>query len=108
MGGPLLGLICWGILKGFRPTGLESSAMRCAGTTVWMAVWWVTEAVPLGVTSLLPVVVFPLFGIMSSEDVSPNYTGRLIWLFFGGVQLACSAILGTVIISSPFSHFAPI
>ena len=47
-----------------------------------------TEAVPLGVTSLLPIVAFPLLCIAPSSVVLPNYANKLIYLFFGGFQLA--------------------
>ena len=47
-----------------------------------------TEAVPLGVTSLLPIVAFPLLCIAPSSVVLPNYANKLIYLFFGGFKLA--------------------
>ena len=65
---------------------IRKPAQRLAGVTVWIAVWWMTEAVPLGVTSLLPA--FPLLCITPSSVVLPNYANKLIYLFFGGFQLA--------------------
>merc|ERR1712196_733895 len=56
--------------------------------TIWIALWWMTEAVPLGITSLLPMVAFPLLCIAPTGDVLPNYANHLIYLFFGGFQLA--------------------
>jgi len=53
-----------------------------------MSVWWVTEAVPLAVTSLLPVALFPLFGIMDGKDVSAVYFNDVIFLFMGGFIIA--------------------
>ncbi len=53
-----------------------------------MAVWWVTEAVPLAVTSLLPVALFPLLGIMNGKDVSSVYFNDVIFLFMGGFVIA--------------------
>src|SRR5687768_12650770 len=52
--------------------------------TVLVALWWVTEIVPLGITSLLPVVLFPLFGIMDGAKVSAVYFNDIIFLFMGG------------------------
>ncbi|GAB4373150.1 MAG: SLC13 family permease [Calditrichia bacterium] len=49
-----------------------------------MAVWWMTEALPLGVTALLPLVMYPLLGIMKTSDVSGNYGHHLVFLFMGG------------------------
>ncbi|MDD3877518.1 MAG: SLC13 family permease [Bacteroidales bacterium] len=53
-----------------------------------MSVWWITEAVPLAVTSLLPVVLFPLFGVMDGKDVSSTYFNDVIFLFMGGFLVA--------------------
>jgi sodium-dependent dicarboxylate transporter 2/3/5 len=53
-----------------------------------MAVWWITEAVPLAVTSLLPVALFPLLSIMDGKDVSSTYFNHVIFLFIGGFMVA--------------------
>lgn len=53
-----------------------------------MAVWWVTEAVPLAITSLLPVALFPLLGIMDGKEVSAVYFNDVIFLFVGGFIMA--------------------
>lgn len=55
---------------------------------VLMAVWWVTEAVPIAVTALLPVALFPLLGIMNGKDVSSVYFNHVIFLFIGGFLVA--------------------
>ncbi|MEJ2637834.1 MAG: SLC13 family permease, partial [Calditrichia bacterium] len=51
-------------------------------------VWWMTEAVPLAVTALLPLVLYPLLGIMKTSDVSVNYANHLVFLFMGGFIIA--------------------
>lgn len=53
-----------------------------------MAVWWVSEAIPLAVTSLLPVILFPLLGVMNGKDVSSTYFNHVIFLFIGGFIVA--------------------
>lgn len=53
-----------------------------------MAVWWITEALPLAVTSLLPVALFPLLGIMDGKTVSATYFNDVIFLFMGGFLVA--------------------
>lgn len=53
-----------------------------------MAVWWITEAIPLAATALLPIVLFPLFGISSGEKISQSYINSTIFLFLGGFLLA--------------------
>mgnify|MGYP002638819644 CR=1 FL=1 len=55
---------------------------------IWMAIWWVIEIVPLGITSLLPVVLFPIFGVMDGKSVSSAYFNHVIFLFIGGFLVA--------------------
>ncbi|NNE30957.1 MAG: DASS family sodium-coupled anion symporter [Winogradskyella sp.] len=55
---------------------------------LWMIIWWVTEAVSISVTALLPLLLFPLFKVMPIEEVSANYGSPIIFLFFGGFVLA--------------------
>lgn len=55
---------------------------------ILMAIWWVTEVVPLAITALIPVVLFPLFGIMNGKDVSSTYFNHVIFLFIGGFLVA--------------------
>ena len=53
-----------------------------------MVIWWITEAVHIAVTALLPIILFPLLGVMSASDVGANYGSPIIFLFFGGFVLA--------------------
>ena len=55
---------------------------------VLMALWWITEIVPLAITSLLPVVLYPLLGIMNGKEVSSTYFNYIIFLFLGGFMIA--------------------
>ncbi|WP_203255825.1 SLC13 family permease [Hyunsoonleella ulvae] len=57
-------------------------------TALWMIVWWITEAVSISVTALLPLLLFPLLNVMSLPDVGANYGSPIIFLFFGGFVLA--------------------
>lgn len=61
---------------------------RTLAVALLMAVWWITEVVPLAVTSLLPVALFPLLGIMDGKDVSATYFNHVIFLFIGGFIIA--------------------
>ena len=47
------------------PEGLNEPAWHAAAVTVLMAIWWITEAVPISITALLPIVLFPLLGVQS-------------------------------------------
>ncbi|MBC8319621.1 MAG: SLC13/DASS family transporter [Bacteroidetes bacterium] len=58
------------------------------GIAILMAIWWITEVVPLAVTALLPVVLFPVFGVMDGRDVSSTYFNSVIFLFIGGFLVA--------------------
>jgi len=53
-----------------------------------MALWWVTEIVPLAITSLLPIVLFPILGVMNGKTVASNYFNDIIFLFIGGFLFA--------------------
>ena len=53
-----------------------------------MAIWWITEIIPLAATSLLPVVLFPLLGVMDGKDVAATYFNHVIFLFIGGFLVA--------------------
>ena len=83
--GPVAALVIW-ILIDLEPGNPSVSLM--AGVAVWMAIWWMTEAVPLAATALLPIVLFPLLGIMSGRDVAPIYFNHIILLFLGGFLVA--------------------
>lgn len=61
---------------------------RMAAVAVLMAGWWVTEAIPIPATALLPVALFPLLGIMSGDDVAALYFNHVIFLFVGGFIFA--------------------
>jgi solute carrier family 13 (sodium-dependent dicarboxylate transporter), member 2/3/5 len=67
-----------------RPTGLDMTAPLTAGIILWMLIWWATEAVPAPVTGFLPLVLFPLIGVMSFETTAQNYAQPVIYLFLGG------------------------
>jgi len=58
------------------------------GIVAFLVALWTNEALPLGVVSLLPIVLFPLFGILDTEAVAQNYSTSIIFLFLGGFMLA--------------------
>jgi len=61
---------------------------RTAAVALLMAIWWITEAIPIPATALLPVVLFPLLGIMKGKVVAPIYFNHIIFLFIGGFIMA--------------------
>jgi solute carrier family 13 (sodium-dependent dicarboxylate transporter), member 2/3/5 len=72
------------------PGELSEHAWRTALVAMFMAVWWMTEAVPIPATSLLPIILFPLFGILSVKTAAAPFGHPLIFLFMGGFILALS------------------
>ena len=77
-----------GILLMPLPDGMTESAQRMFAVVALMAIWWVGEGTSLAVTALVPLVLFPLLGIMPSKQVAPNYANHLIFLFLGGFMIA--------------------
>lgn len=72
----------------FSPESLSFQAAVVAGGTLWVIVWWITEPVPIAATSLLPIVLFPLFGAMDTGNVTGEYGNPIIFLFIGGFLIA--------------------
>ena len=71
-----------------RPDGISVEAIRLVGVTFTVALWWVTEALPLGATALLPAGLFPVLGIAPAAEVSRAYMSPFILLLLGGFLLA--------------------
>ncbi len=61
---------------------------RMAATAALMAVWWITDAIPLFATALLPMIIYPLLGILKTEATAPLYINSTIFLFLGGFMIA--------------------
>jgi sodium-dependent dicarboxylate transporter 2/3/5 len=78
-----LALILFGDLDPGNPSVTYTLAIA-----ILMAIWWITEAIPLAVTALLPVALFPLFGVADGKTISAMYFNYLIFLFLGGFLMA--------------------
>lgn len=70
------------------PEGLSIAGWRTAAVAVFMATWWITEALPIAVTALLPIVLFPVLDIISISEATTPYANPLIFLFMGGFVIA--------------------
>src|SRR5512134_2889179 len=92
--GPLLAVaLYWALPSEYRAADgtivpFTHAGRATLGAMVWMATWWMTEAVEIEVTSLLPVALFPLAGIMPLGRTTANYGADVIYLFLGGFVLA--------------------
>lgn len=67
---------------------MDHSTKLTAACAILMAVWWITEAIPLPATALIPVVFFPLTGILSAKKVALSYADPNVFLFMGGFMIA--------------------
>jgi sodium-dependent dicarboxylate transporter 2/3/5 len=77
------------VLLAFSPIpGIPEPVRKMLAVTVLMAAWWVSEAVPLAATSLLPLFLFPVLGLTSAAEAAAPYANHLIFLFLGGFMLA--------------------
>lgn len=91
--GPLLALVA-AVLG--QISGLERDALVTLVVTAFCLGWWFVEAVPIAVTALIPLAVFPLFGVLSSTDVAQAYGASIILLMLGGFILSrAMAVRGT-------------
>ncbi len=93
--GPVFALACYWLLPesyaggaAGAPVELSHAGRATLAMMVWMATWWMTEAVGIEVTSLLPIVAFPLLGVMTLGATTANYGADVIFLFLGGFVLA--------------------
>ncbi|MDR6302055.1 SLC13 family permease [Mesonia maritima] len=71
-----------------KPEALSNEAFSVLGLTIWMAIWWVTEVVPIAVTALLPMVIFPLSGVLALGETTKLYGHKYVFLYVGGFILA--------------------
>eukprot|EP00636_Phaeomonas_parva_P019332 CAMPEP_0118856076 /NCGR_PEP_ID=MMETSP1163-20130328/3675_1 /TAXON_ID=124430 /ORGANISM="Phaeomonas parva, Strain CCMP2877" /LENGTH=106 /DNA_ID=CAMNT_0006789111 /DNA_START=182 /DNA_END=498 /DNA_ORIENTATION=+ len=68
--------------------GLSGAGSKCLGIAVLLVTYWVTEPLPIGVTSLLPIILLPLFGVVPGSEVSAPYFSDAMLIFFGSFLLA--------------------
>jgi len=85
LSGPLGAALVAALLHGF---GAPDDVVRVLAAATWMLLWWMAEAVPLGVTSVLPIALFPLLGISDVATTTAPYGSHYVFLFLGGFLLA--------------------
>lgn len=81
-------LVFIGFLIAPVPEGLSEAGWKTAAVGLLMAAWWISEALPISVTALLPIVLFPVLDIVSIEEATAPYANPLIFLFMGGFVIA--------------------
>ncbi|HEX6218556.1 MAG TPA: DASS family sodium-coupled anion symporter [Sphingomicrobium sp.] len=85
----------WGGLVAFlallllpAPEGMPLGAWRTTALVVLMAIWWMTQALPLTATALIPFLAFPMFGIMGANEAAAAYYSPILFLVLGGAIIA--------------------
>jgi sodium-dependent dicarboxylate transporter 2/3/5 len=83
--GPLAAALLWFFLRGEE---WAEGRREMAGAAAWIVIWWLTEAIPLAATALLPLVLFPLLKVVPAQKVAVHYGDSQIFLFLGGFLIA--------------------
>jgi len=83
--GPALFLF---VLLFLRPTDLSTEGLAMLAVTTWVAVWWITEAIPIAVTALLPLVLLPALGALPMMNTASSYSHPMVLLYMGGFMIA--------------------
>ncbi len=86
--GLFLGPLVFSCIQFLPFSFISEKADSVIAVACWMVIWWITEAVSISVTSLLPLLLFPLLKVMPIADVGANYGSPIVFLFFGGFVLA--------------------
>jgi sodium-dependent dicarboxylate transporter 2/3/5 len=86
--GLIFGPLLFVLFQFLQPEGvLNETAWKVIGAALWMIVWWITEAAPIPVTALLPIVLFPITGVFTVDEATSPYANKIIFLFMGGFML---------------------
>jgi sodium-dependent dicarboxylate transporter 2/3/5 len=86
VGGPAAFLV----IRAMEPGGLSDAGSAVLGVAAWMAIWWISECLPLAVTALLPISLFPLLGVASTREAASHFANEVVFLYLGGFLLAAA------------------
>ena len=87
--GVIIGLLVFSLIWLLpTPDGLSQPGQRTAAVTALMAIWWISEAIPIYATALIPLVLFPLLGILPAELTAQNYGHNYVLMLLGGFFIA--------------------
>ena len=70
------------------PNFISPGAYKVLAVALWMIIWWIAEAAPIPITALLPLIVFPVLGVMKMSEAAAPYANPIIFLFMGGFMIA--------------------
>ena len=91
--GPTAAILCGAI---FYFATANVAAALTLGITLWVVVWWIFEPIPIPVTSLLPMALLPMFGILSAKELGAAYGNPLVLLMLGGFLIATALELSLI------------
>lgn len=77
--------------------GLSTQGQSVFAATLWIAIWWITEAIPIAATALLPIILFPLSGGMELSSTTAAFGHKYVFLYLGGFLLLLELKNGTFI-----------
>ncbi|WP_242094010.1 SLC13 family permease [Aestuariivivens sediminicola] len=87
--GLILGPLLYSLIRVFfLPEGLTDEANGVLASTSWIAIWWITEAIPIAVTALLPIILFPLSGSLEIGATTASFGHKYVFLYLGGFIIA--------------------
>lgn len=86
----IAGPVAFFIVRALEPGGLSAEGATVLGIACWMAIWWISECLPLAVTALLPISLFPLLGVASTRVAASHFANEVVFLYLGGFLLAAA------------------
>ena len=85
--GVVVGILAYIFIGHFNIFGLEENQSFTLSIAALMICWWITESIPMPVVALLPVILFPMHGLLKMEEVLHPYSNSVVFLFMGGFFL---------------------
>lgn len=86
----LLGPVAYLATLALAGESLSGPAAQVLGVAAWMAIWWISECLPLAVTALLPIALFPLVGVATTREAASHFANEVVYLYLGGFLLAAA------------------
>ena len=83
-----------------HPEGLSAAGRGVLACTLWIAIWWITEAIPIAVTALLPIILFPLTGALDLSATTASFGHKYVFLYVGGFIIAIAAAAVLLLLAS--------
>ena len=86
----IAGPVAFLILFSLKPGGLSHAGSAVLAVAAWMSIWWITECLPLAITALMPIALFPLLGVATTKEAASHFANEVVFLYLGGFLLAAA------------------